>query len=67
MLNAARAEANEAARIKLYEKATDIYLTDLPTIPIYHPNWFFAARKTVTGVVVYPDGLLRLSGVKPAS
>jgi peptide/nickel transport system substrate-binding protein len=67
VLNAARAEANEAARIKLYEKATDIYLTDLPTIPIYHPNWFFAARKTVTGVVVYPDGLLRLGGVKPAS
>jgi peptide/nickel transport system substrate-binding protein len=67
VLNAARAEANEAARIKLYEKATDIYLTDLPTIPIYHPNWFFAARKSVSGVVVYPDGLLRLGGVKPAS
>ena len=67
MLNEARAEGDTARRKALYEKATGIYLSDLPTVPIYHPNWFFAARATVDGVAVYPDGLLRLRGVKPAS
>ena len=66
VLNAARAEGDTARRAALYEQATGIYLADLPTIPLYHPNWFFAARKAVTGLSVYPDGLLRLRGVKPA-
>jgi peptide/nickel transport system substrate-binding protein len=65
VLDEGRAESDDAARVKIYEKAADIYLNDRPTIPIYHPNWFFAARKTVDGIVMYPDGLLRLTGVKP--
>jgi peptide/nickel transport system substrate-binding protein len=65
VLNAARSEAEVAKRKALYEKATGIYLADLPTIPIYHPNWFFAARASVEGLKIYPDGLLRLKGVKP--
>ena len=67
VLTQARAESGEAKRKALYEKATGIYLTDLPTIPIYHPNWFFAARKAVSGVKIYPDGLLRLTGLKPGA
>jgi peptide/nickel transport system substrate-binding protein len=66
VLATARAEADEGARARLYQKATDIYLSELPTIPIYHPNWFIAGHKSVTGMVVYPDGLIRLGGVKPA-
>ena len=46
VLTEARGEADEAKRAALYEKATDIYLTALSSIPIYHPNWFFAARKS---------------------
>src|SRR5450756_303682 len=46
ILAQARGEANEAKRKALYEKATGIYLTALSSIPLYHPNWFFAARKT---------------------
>lgn len=65
VLNQARAEGDVAKRKALYEKATGLYLTDLPSIPIYHPNWFFAARANVGGINVYPDGLLRLKGVKP--
>jgi peptide/nickel transport system substrate-binding protein len=65
VLNAARTESDIQKRKALYEKATGIYLTDLPTIPMYHPNWFFAARSTVDGIKVYPDGLLRLKDVKP--
>ncbi len=67
VLDAARAEGDQGKRKQLYEKATGIYLTDLPSIPLYHPNWLFAARATVDGINVYPDGLLRLKGVKPAS
>ncbi|RDJ27783.1 ABC transporter substrate-binding protein [Bosea caraganae] len=67
VLTQARGEADEAKRAALYEKATDIYLTALSSIPIYHSNWFFAARKTVGGITMYPDGLLRLSGVKPTN
>jgi peptide/nickel transport system substrate-binding protein len=67
ILTQARGEADEAKRKALYAKATDIYLAALPTIPLYHPNWFFAARKSVGGIVMVPDGLLRLTGVKPAN
>src|SRR5215475_2611656 len=67
ILNQARGEADEGKRKALYAKATDIYLTALSSIPLYHPNWFFAARKSVGGIVVVPDGLLRLAGVKPVN
>ena len=63
----ARGESDEAKRKALYAKATDIYLTALSSIPLYHPNWFFAARRSVGGIVMVPDGLLRLVGVKPAN
>ncbi len=65
-LVAARQTSDEAARKQLYEKAADIYLNDLPTIPLYHPNWFYASRADVAGITIYPDGILRLTGVKPA-
>ncbi|MFS8110331.1 ABC transporter substrate-binding protein [Rhizobium jaguaris] len=65
-LVAARQASDEATRKQLYEKATDIYLTDLPTIPLYHPNWFYGARADVTGITIFPDGILRVQGVKPA-
>jgi peptide/nickel transport system substrate-binding protein len=67
ILTQARGEADEAKRKALYAKATDIYLAALPSIPLYHPNWFFAARKSVGGIVMVPDGLLRLTGVKPVN
>lgn len=66
VLNQARAEVDIPKRKALYQKATGIYLTDLPSIPLYHPNWFVAARANVAGLTIYPDGLLRLKGVKPA-
>jgi peptide/nickel transport system substrate-binding protein len=67
ILNQARGEADEAKRKALYAKATDIYLTALSSIPLHHPNWFFAARKSVGGIVMVPDGLLRLVGVRPVN
>jgi peptide/nickel transport system substrate-binding protein len=67
ILNQARGEADEAKRKALYAKATDIYLTALSSIPLHHPNWFFAARKSVGGIVMVPDGLLRLVGARPVN
>ena len=67
ILTEARGEADEAKRKALYAKATGIYLSALSSIPLYHPNWFFAGRKAVAGVQMYPDGLLRLNGLKPAN
>lgn len=66
VLGEARKTFDETKRKALYDEATKMYLADLPTIPLYHPNWFFAAAKSVEGVDIYPDGLLRLRGVKPA-
>jgi peptide/nickel transport system substrate-binding protein len=67
VLMQARGEADEAKRKALYARATDIYLAALPSIPLYHSNWFFAARKSIAGIVMVPDGLLRLTGVRPAN
>ncbi|MEO9337658.1 ABC transporter substrate-binding protein [Mesorhizobium sp. SB112] len=66
ILMAARKASDEEARKELYKQATALYLTDLPTIPLYHPNWFYAARANVEGIEIYPDGILRLAGIKPA-
>ncbi|MBV8912106.1 MAG: ABC transporter substrate-binding protein [Acetobacteraceae bacterium] len=67
VLDRGRAETDPAKRKLIYDQATGIYLADLPTIPLYHPNWFFAARAAVQGIKPYPDGLLRLEGVHPGS
>jgi peptide/nickel transport system substrate-binding protein len=66
VLDAAREEADADNRKQLYEKATGIYLTDLSSIPLYHPNWFFAASAKVDGITILPDGLLRLRDVRPS-
>ncbi|RJG41572.1 ABC transporter substrate-binding protein [Mesorhizobium sp. DCY119] len=65
ILLAARKASDTEARKTLYAQATDLYLTELPTIPLYHPNWFYAARAKVGGIEIYPDGILRLAGLKP--
>jgi len=66
VLLAGRKETDDAKRKAIYDQVADIYLKDLPTIPLYHPNWFYAAQADIQGVKVYPDGILRLTGVKPA-
>ncbi len=67
LLAQARAEADDGKRKALYEKAAGVYLNARSSIPLYHPSWFFAARKNVAGIVMYPDGLLRLKGLKPSN
>lgn len=67
VLLAARQELDEDKRKALYEEAAGIYLEDLSTIPLYHSTWFYAASADVEGISMYPDGILRLTGVHPAN
>ena len=50
-------------------RAGDRHLSDRPARPFRCTirTWFFAARASVKGISIYPDGLLRVTGVKPAT
>jgi peptide/nickel transport system substrate-binding protein len=39
---------------------------DMPMTWIGHQSWIWALSKKVTGFVPYPDGMIRLAGVKKA-
>ncbi len=64
-LQEGRTALEPEARKAAYDKVAQIYLTDLPTIPLYHPTWFYGAQAGIEGIEIYPDGILRVTGVKP--
>lgn len=66
-LLAGRKELDVTKRKAIYDTVTGIYLADLPTIPLYHPTWFYAAQANIQGIKIYPDGIFRVTGVKPAA
>ncbi len=66
-LQEGRSSLEPEARKAAYDKVAEIYLKDLPTIPLYHPTWFYAAQSDIEGIAIYPDGILRVTGVKPAA
>ena len=57
--NNARKAATQRARIVSYRAAMKQVLKDLPLIYLYHPVNRFGVVKTVSGVKVYGDGLIR--------
>lgn len=63
-LNAARAASDFDERYAHYSDAAEIYLAELPTIPIYHLTWFFGVNDRVQGLVPRPDALTRLQGLR---
>ena len=63
-LNAARASSDSDERYALYRDAAEIYLAELPTIPIYHLTWFFGVNDRVQGLVPRPDAITRLQGMR---
>jgi peptide/nickel transport system substrate-binding protein len=67
LLNEARAVSGFDERYALYEQATELYLNDRPTIPIYHLTWFFGVSNAVEGLTPYPDALTRLQGMRIGS
>jgi len=67
LLDAARTSTDEAVRKSSYSAAEKILSKDLPIIYLYHQTWIWALDKKVEGFVPYPDGMIRLAGVKFAS
>ena len=46
-----------------YKEATAIYLTERPTIPIFHQVWVFAASAKLQGFRPYVDDIVRPVGL----
>jgi peptide/nickel transport system substrate-binding protein len=64
ILAQARETTDDERRAVLYRQAAGIFLTDLPQIVLYHYTSVWGMRRAVTGFTAYPDGLIRLQGVK---
>jgi peptide/nickel transport system substrate-binding protein len=64
ILSQARQITDDKERLKLYQQAAGIYLTDVPYIVLYHYKSIWATRKNIEGFVPYPDGLIRIQGIK---
>jgi len=63
------AVATDFAKAMGYAKtqnATAILDDELPIIYFGHQSWIWAFKKSVTGFVPSPDGMIRLVGVKNA-
>ena len=65
VLNSRHGETTDFEKRKAdYGKATAQMLKDLPTIPIYHQVWVFAASKELKGFVPYVDDIVRPVGLR---
>lgn len=64
LLNAAREVTDMDARRAIYAEAQAILMEDLPIIYLYHQTWLWALRSNVSGFEGYPDGMIRLAGVR---
>ncbi len=64
LLNEARVSNDTAKRKESYDAALAILAEDMPIVYLYHPVWFWALANKVEGFVPYPDGMIRLQGVK---
>ena len=56
LLNAARAEADESKRLRMFEKAQEIFKRERPWMPIAHSSVYIPVRKDVAGFVMSPNG-----------
>ena len=64
LLTKARQVADPAQRKKLYDQATEIMVRDVPRLLLWHRRVFTAYSAKVTGFTPYPDGIIRLKGLK---
>ncbi|WP_243370700.1 ABC transporter substrate-binding protein [Microvirga solisilvae] len=67
LLNEARSINDEGKRKQLYDSAQAILKEDLPIIYTYYQPWPFVLSKKMQGFKPYPDGMIRLKGVKLGS
>ncbi|HEX8168288.1 MAG TPA: ABC transporter substrate-binding protein [Beijerinckiaceae bacterium] len=64
ILAEARKVADPEARKAKYRDAVAVLLRELPIIYLYHAKWQFALAAAVQGFSAYPDGIIRLDGVR---
>lgn len=64
LVSKARHVADPAERKKLYDKATEILARDVPSIHLWHRRVFTGYSARVQGFTPYPDGIIRLRGLK---
>jgi peptide/nickel transport system substrate-binding protein len=64
LLNAARTTNDMDERRAIYAEAQNILMDELPIIYLYHQTWLWAMKAGISGFVPYPDGMIRLAGVK---
>ena len=64
LLTKARQTPDPAERKKLYDQATEHLMRDLPRLILWHRRVFTGFSAKVTGFTPYPDGIIRLRGLK---
>ncbi len=62
-LDAGSAGTDDAARRAAYARVSDLWMADLPYLPLYHFTWLWGLTDRVQGFAPRPDGLARLVGV----
>jgi len=60
----ARASSDHATRKAIYEKITAKFLAEGWMIYLFHPQYLIAHTNRLEGFKPYPDGLIRVTGVK---
>ncbi len=63
-LEAARSVEEPAQRKAHYKAAIAILHDELPISYLYHGRWIYGARTDLEGFSGYPDGIIRLNGVR---
>ena len=64
LLDEARSITDTAKRKTLYDKAIAILGQDKPVIYLFHNPWVFGMAAKLDGFTPYPDGIIRLAGVR---
>ena len=64
LVTKARQVANPAERKKLYDRATELLLRDVPALHLWHRRVFTGYSAKVTGFTPHPDGIIRVKGLR---
>ena len=64
LLDRARTSNDPQVRKEAYDAAREILNAELPIIYLYHPSWIWAMSANLEGFTAYPDGMIRLEGVR---
>jgi len=66
LLDKGRATADPEARKPIYADAIEVIMKDVPGIYLYNPRAAYAMTSKLEGFQPFPDGIIRLEGVKLA-